>query len=547
MIGLLFAWQIIAGVDRQTLITYGSLPAEIARVHLHEWQGTRLGAPVTVDQLAGTVVIRGTPNRLYVITFTRSDGAYLLDGPFAWPRTDTVRTVPARWHWTLHGRVPDELAADAGVEWIRADADGGVWPACFREDSRSWACWGILPNSHGVVVITGVGVILWTTSHGGSVLPLHRARWGRLVVVSNAAAGSAVSVTARYPVPPPPGRLRGIRLATASVPGAQSTPIAPGYVWVTGDRIPPDAWLEVRTAAAGPVHLTLQDVADAPSSVPLHVTLPDRRIIEGRVVRADGEGAPSAMVSTFRLIEPAVGDPARAPPRRVLVAETITDDKGAFTIGDVGEGEHEIVAWHAQLGRASVPLPAGASDLLIHLRASSLARGRVLVRGQPARDVDVVSVPDATAFTAAQDITDVKGGDTRTGPDGRFVVMVAAAGGGELRIGGGTYAVTRVPLPRPAVPTLDLGDIELGGAIELTMVVDREMGCDARAAGPVGRTGLHLVTGRRAEDGSFRFALPEAGLWEFTLVCGGVERALSPAAVQIGPAQMNRELRFTVR
>jgi hypothetical protein len=253
------------------------------------------------------------------------------------------------------------------------------------------------------------------------------------------------------------------------------------------------------------------------------------------------------MVSTFRLIEPVVRDSARAPPRRVLVAETIADDKGAFTIDVGSEGEYEIVAWHAQLGRASVPLTPGASDLLIHLRTSGLARGRVLVRGQPARGVDVVSVPDATAFTAAQDITDVKGGDTRTGPDGRFVVMVAAAGGGELRIGGGTFAVTRVPLPRPAVPALDLGDIELGGAIELTIVVDRETGCDARAAGPVGRTGLHLVTARRLEGGTFRFGLPEAGLWEFTLICGGVERALSPAAVQIGPAQMDRELRFTVR
>jgi hypothetical protein len=161
--------------------------------------------------------------------------------------------------------------------------------------------------------------------------------------------------------------------------------------------------------------------------------------------------------------------------------------------------------------------------------------------------VDVVSVPDPSTFNAARDLTDAKGGDAKTGPDGRFVVAAAAAGGGELRIGGGLRSVIRVPLPRGPAATLDLGDIELGTPMEVIAVLDRDPGCVLQAIGPVGRMGLEIVSGVRVPDGSYRIALPEAGAWQFGLQCGAQRRGLSPASVQIGPANAGKELRFVVR
>jgi len=81
----------------------------------------------------------------------------------------------------------------------------------------------------------------------------------------------------------------------------------------------------------------------------------------------------------------------------------------------------------------------------------------------------------------------------------------------------------------------------------VTIVLDRDPGCDLRAAGPVGRTGLQIVPGTRATDVAYRFALPESGLWEFTLVCVGTKRSVAPGVVQIDAAQSGKEVRLTVR
>ena len=156
-------------------------------------------------------------------------------------------------------------------------------------------------------------------------------------------------------------------------------------------------------------------------------------------------------------------------------------------------------------------------------------------------------MPDAAIFNAAPDITEAKGGDARTGPDGRFSIAVAVTGGGELRIGGGRYPVKRVPLPRPPVPVFDAGDVILGDSIPLLVILDRDPGCDVRAAGPVGRTGLQVVPGRPKSGTEHEFALPEPGLWEFTLVCRGEKRSLSPGAVQIRAADAGKEVRLAVR
>jgi hypothetical protein len=366
------------------------------------------------------------------------------------------------------------------------------------------------------------------------------------VIVTGQPQNSTVKSAFGYPIAPPPGRLRGLRFESGTVADARAVTLASNVVWIAGDGVPPGAWLELASATAGPVYVPLQELANGLPSLPVHVSLTDRRTLAGRALGADGQPAGKALISLFRMIDPLRRDNSRDPPRRVLAAEVTADESGRFQLDAMGDAEYEIVAWHSLLGRASVPVPSGATDLDIHLRSSGIARGRVLVDGRPAAGVDVTSMPDTALFSAAQDITDVKGGDAQTGPDGRFSVTVAVSGGGELRIGGGKDPVKRIPLPRPPLPVFDAGDIVLGDSLSVLVVLDRDPGCDMRAAGPVGRTGMQVIPGRRS-GADYQFALPEAGLWEFTLVCRGEKRSLSPGVVDIRPNQASREVRMVVR
>ena len=295
----------------------------------------------------------------------------------------------------------------------------------------------------------------------------------------------------------------GLRLDTAVVAGAQSTAVAPSVAWLSGDEVPPGAWVEVRTVRAGPAYLSLQEVAAGSSSLPLTIGLDEARGLDGRVVGARDAPANGALVTVFRLIDPPrpPGDMAKDKPRRVLVAEAAADAGGGFHVDGLGDADYEILAWHPQLGRASVSLPRTIGVLTVRLDAPGIVRGRVLAGGKPLGGVDVLSLPSPDAFKSADDFVDLKGGDTRTGADGRFVVMAAASGGGELRVGGGTWPVRRVPLPRQPAPLLDLGDIDLGSAIGIAIVLDQESPCDVRATGPIGQSGLQVVTAVRSGPG----------------------------------------------
>jgi hypothetical protein len=541
MIGALLALQIATAAPSPSVI-YEDVPVQVVRLELFEWNGDGPGARQTVVPGARRIALHGHARRQYVALFLRQDDGYLVDGPFVWPDRDALRAVERRWHRTIGGSLPPG-ASIGGVEWIPAGAVAGPWPRCFEDGSSKWFCWGVAIDSHGAVVLRAGGSIWWATSRHSHV---SRARWGRLVIVSGRSPGSTAKGQFGYPVAPPPGRLRGLRFETGVVAEATATAIAPDAIWIAGESVPPDAWLEVTTERGGPVYLSLHDLASGPSSLPVHVVVSDRRTLEGRAVSADGQAARGTLISVFRLIDPLRADASRDPPRRVLAEEVIADAEGRFQLDALGEAEYEIVAWHSQLGRASVIVPSGAGDLVIQLRSSGIARGRVLAGGRPVAGVNVTSVPDAAIFTAASDMTDVKGGDAQTDQNGRFSVTVAASGGGELRIGGGRYAVKRVPLPRPPVPLFDVGDVILGDSIPVIVVLDQDPGCDVRAAGPVGRTGLQVVPGKRNGD-HHDLVIPEPGLWEFTLVCRGERRSLVPGAVQIGAAHAGKEVRLIVR
>jgi hypothetical protein len=97
------------------------------------------------------------------------------------------------------------------------------------------------------------------------------------------------------------------------------------------------------------------------------------------------------------------------------------------------------------------------------------------------------------------------------------------------------------------VASLDLGDIDLGAAIEVLVVLDRDPGCQVRAAGPLGVTGLHLVFGVRNGEATYAIALPEPGLWQFDLMCADGRRALEPSSMPIDRAHTSKQLRFVLK
>jgi hypothetical protein len=467
-----------------------------------------------------------------------------VDGPFGWTASGTRAIGDQVWRRTDRGMVPAGVP-HARVEWIRAEGGPGPWPRCLRVASE-WECWGIAATDAAVVTISAAGRVWWA-----SALPLvgawRSAAWGRIVSVRDAdPVPSDVRITFAHPVAPSSGRFAGIRLDTALVADAGAVSLRAGVAWVYGEMIPPKAWMEVRSSTGGPGYFPLDEVATGGVSVPLEIRLSDSRTIGGVVTGTGAQPAPGTLLTLFRLIDPPPPRGSTIKPRRVFAAETTSDENGAFAIAGRGEAAYEMVVWHPQLGRTSLVLDDSRDLVNIRLDAAPLVRGRVMSGGHPVGGVDVVSVPDAETLTQTRDVTEVKGGDAKTGKDGRFAVALATAGGGELRIGGGAYAVRRVPLPRSATSGIELGDVELEAPIELVVSVDRDPGCTLQMVGPLGRMGLQIVNGVRDPSGH-RIALPEAGMWQAGLVCPAGRRLLLPESIQITRAMAGTVVQVSVR
>lgn len=554
MIGALLTAQLTIASSITAAVTYADVPPDVVRVLVYEWQheAPPVAMPSSIERQGSRVIVRAAAARRSVIVLQRKDNAYLLDGPFWWPPGDVERALDRRWRRTLSASAPEPIAGALSPDWLSAGPEPpGQWPRCFAARDRVWSCWGAPAEESGVIVGRAQDRTWWTVVSRGAVPDLRASRWGRLLVVDDG-TGEPSDLRIRFAHPRVPSslRVRGLRFDTATVATAQAFLVAPGAAWMFGDDIPADAWVEVRTSRAGPSFLALRDVADGPSSMALTLRLEETRAMDGVAVGAGGEFANGALVTLFRLIDPVDVSlrPAgvREKPRRVLISETIADARGAFRIEGAGEADYEIVAWHPQLGRASAVLPRQPNLVSIRLESPGTVRGRVVAGGKPRAGVDVISVPAPEAYKAAEDLVDLKGGDARTGADGRFAVVAAAGGGGELRVGGGPLPIRRIPLPRVPAPLLDLGDIDLGSPLELTIVLDQDSSCGVRATGPIGQSGLQIVLGTRTGPGLYRIVLPEPGLWAFGLLCGREGFALSPPTTQITAAHAGKALRFSV-
>jgi len=535
------------------IVVYPAVPSEVVRVSAYRW---RWGSgPVALDvattREGGGLSIALPESSDAIVTFQRADGSYLIDGPIA-ESTRGDRRLDGIWRRTLMGDAAGEPLNGPPLEWLASSGAGSqIWPACWWTNTRQWACLGVPLDAAGVVVAID-GSHVWSgVVTAQATTSLHPSAWARLVVCHDRGDGPPprLRLTAARPIVAPQ-RAKAVRVESGAVADVRVTPVDGSAIWVAGDSSPPSAWIEIVSARSGPAYVPLADVAQGAPQLPIRVLLEDAHTVDARVVAGRGEPAAAALVTIFRLIDPAPAPAARGgkdpPPRRVFTAEAIADADGRVQVDSLGDAVYEIVAWHERFGRGSMLLPAGAGRVTIHLTSPGIARGRVLAGGTPAAGVVIIAVPDPAAFAAAEDPIDLKGGDARTDADGRFAVTLASGGGGELRVGGGTYAIRRVPLPRAPLPFVDLGDIELGRGRTMSIVLDQDPGCDVRAAGPIGRSGLQIVVATRTAPGVFTIALPEEGSWEFGLVCRSGERALAPAVVQVSDRTPS-SLTFVVR
>jgi len=539
-------WLFVALGATNAAVTYSGVPAEVVRIQAYEWRDGR--APVelaaTIDRVGDAASVQSAAGANVTVRFARSDGFCLLDGPFRWPAEPTERVLDMRWRRSITIDASGSPFENPAIHWIAAMDDEDGWPRCVSEAARV-TCWGVRAGAPGIAYSESQGRTWWAAVSGGAAR-FRSSAWGRLVIVRGPPFDSSVRVRLRHPVASTQ-RSRSVRLDTQDVAGATGVPVGQSAIWVAGDEVPEGAWVEVLGVQSGPVYLSMRELAEGPTSLPIHVALPDARVLDGTVLGQGDAPAAGSLVTLFRLLEkPPATTRDRDPPRRVLVRETTADRGGAFRFDRLGEADYEVVAWHPQLGRSSSVLTPGSDRVEIHLRSAGVVRGRIVLGGMPVEGVDVVGVPDQNAIRDAADLVDLKGGDARTGRDGRFLVSLAAAGG-ELRIGGGRYPVRRIALTRMGAETVDVGDIELGLAIAITVVLDADIACVPRATGPVGRTGLQVVLGTRTGPGLFAMSIPEPGFWEFGLMCGDAERGLSPAVREIGPALLGKDVRFLVR
>jgi len=531
-------------------IAYHDVPAAVASVHVLSWKDGR--APVErqpAPQLSGgslVVDVECAPGSTVVVSLARADGVYLLDGPFDCPSAATERRADLTWRRTIRLRAPPEVDSHPEISWVSATpGTPDAWPRCVWTGTAA-ECWGSAVDARGVLVFIDGDRAWWSVVvPGTSVTDFRPSAWGRLILAGSAAGVGTLSATIAHPVTSAPRR-SSLRLETALVPGAHVIPVSRTAVWIIGEQIPASAWIELRARGAAPIYLALEEIAHAPPALPLWVTLDPPRTLDG-IVRGSQGAAAGAVVTLFRLLDPSSAQGDEHQSRRVFAAETISDASGEFHFDVLGDGGYEIVAWHSQLGRGIAAVVRDATSVTVRVESAGQVRGRVVAGGKPLSSVDVISLPDPQTYAQAADLTDVKGGDGRTGTDGRFIVSLAPGGGGEVRIGGGSYPIRRFPLPPTPVPVVDLGDIDLGSPIRVTIVLDRDPGCDIRAAGPVGRSGLQVIGGTRSGPGLFTIAFPEEGTWLVHLLCGQDEHALVPPVVPITQANAGKEIRMAIR
>ncbi len=543
---LLLALGLSAPPVEVTLVVPEKLPAAVEVVRLVRptadaaWQVADLRK---VEVHSGRFVTAG-PAGVESLLIVRVEGrpGYLMHGPLRWPAEPTTIEMNPEWRRTVRGQHP----SGGSVIWL-SQAPPRV--LCEWTLLERWECLGVPRSAAGVVVRAGASGILYSvvgafgSRNDVEDLPTAAAAWGRLLVVENVRALAGQDETAplrahAFRVYRPPARPNSTRLEVVADGRIQVNPIGAMGLWVTGSADTPGSWLDLAIPDVGAGRIDVAELADGGTDVVFSVVLERPVAVFGRVTGPLAAPVADTIVSLYRF-----GDEVRSPDtkkttrERIAVGERHTDAGGTFAFPDLPPERYELLAVHPEYGRAVRLVEPHASVIELTLKPPPAVEGRVLRQGVPQGRVPVVFVPDLAAFAAAEDPAELRGSEGQTDANGRFRVLAAIRGNGELKIGSAPGPVKRVPLPAADAlpPVMQLGDIELDAGPVVTIVFEEAGGCQPILTGPLGRTGLTVVRAVRLGPAMFNATLPESGRWNVVALCGQRERAVVPSMTEIKP------------
>lgn len=520
------------------------------------WPAWRLDVKATVAPGESRAVLEGLPGERVLLVVAGGSPGYQIEGPLTWPARPDTRVVTSPSRRTLVGELPGDLA-NPRFTWVSGARlpEAGPWPACGLLAPSRWECIGVPLDEAGVLLLsTGPPVrfgIAPAPDKGPVSLQsasIRGADWCRLLRVASAAAPAtspvALEITPRRDRLDRPGRIGRVADDRVSV-----VRLAPDAFWVCGDTEPEGGVLHIEGAEVATRDVPFDGWHRGPLELPHEVMLDPPVRVTGRVEDATGNPAAGASVMVSRVRQPPPGgDPASAPPPDDLVQVTAGDD-GAFEVPGLRAGAYEFRAMHASLGRATRTLTLDGREILLRLTPEKRVRGRVVRDGRPLPSVLVGMTPDLAAYAAGADPMELVTFSALTDAGGRFEVAVPTTGAGVLRVGDEATGIVRVVLgATDQLPTaLELGDIELPPPVRLTVEVDGPAGCALSAVGPFGSSGMTIVKGQPAPDGTFRLLVPESGRWALTLTCDGREIPVTPPMVEVPRDQTDARVRVTAR
>jgi hypothetical protein len=552
---LRYPWTTTAATTAVTLRLDPGMPSAIEIIRLGRAVDDRswhLAETVHATSSEGELALKG-PIGVDTLLLIRAAGhpGYILDGPFRWPSQAATYFVRTEWRKTIRG---NSTGSHASLTWVSAD-DGAVrGPACEWVGKTTWECVGVPLNARGVVVMNMTGEVRCGIP-GGVLSPsgvettrTRATAWGRLVVAQTGVTSRSterVRIAAkRLQIP----RARPLTTRVDVVPDSrvQIDTIAEGVAWISGPEVPDDGWIEFGAHDHASERLDIREVTEGPPDLPLRVQLQPAATVSGRVRDAANSPASDAVVTLYRFL---FGDRDRdkKPPLRISVAETQADSGGAFHFDDLAIEPYEVVAMHPVFGRGVRRVTPDGREIDIAMRSAAQAVGRVLKDGVAAAAVRVVVVPDLAQFAAADDITELRGGEAQTDEDGRFAVTLASRGSSELRIGDEGAGVKRLSLgaAERQAGVIDVGDIELNAGASVAFVFEGAGSCEILLTGPAGRTGMSVVRSSRVGPAVFQAVVPEPGRWHTVAVCGTRERAVLPAWLDLSPSARDVTIRLT--
>jgi hypothetical protein len=435
------------------------------------------------------------------------------------------------------GELPSAIdaASVAQITWIAADAAAaGQHDDCYVEAPRAWICPGVSGGEAGVVVVqTGAGVGFVLIGERGPIAS-GVSTSGRLVRVT-APQENAIVTAVGLTIDRPSVRPKTRSLDVVVEPQIHVWPVTRTALWIAGIDQTPDAFVRFTSEGAASHDEPLDRLtADVPQ-VPLTIALPLPVSLDGRVESAAGDGVDGAVVDLFALRP---GTPGQLTPEElksedlIRVGETRTDGSGRFAFAGLEARSYKVAVTDFSRGRGEQWSDSAGSPVLVRLHAPSQLTGRVLRGVLPAPGVVVRFRPDALAWRASSDPAAHLTLDASTDDAGRFSLVLPPSADGSVQFTATDGASTRIRLPATSRSgDIALGDVVLQSPIGVEVQTDAA-GCTLAAVGPAGVAGFAIV---RAQDAGVVHALqlPEPGLWLLQVECAGVQRRVSPSAIDV--------------